>query len=50
MKTILLYFEEEEFKELKKLKGKMTWKEFIIRDNKIGDNRNEEQREGIPLQ
>lgn len=31
MKTINVSFEEKEFKKLKSLKGKRSWKEFIIR-------------------
>lgn len=30
MKVITIYFEEDDFKELKKLKGKLSWREFIL--------------------
>ena len=30
MKVITIYFEEDDFKELKKLKGKLSWRDFIL--------------------
>jgi len=31
MKSIQIYFEDEDFKKLEKLKGDMSWREFILK-------------------
>lgn len=41
MKVITIYFEEDDFKALKKLKGKLSWRDFIltlINKDESGDN------------
>jgi len=30
MKSITVYFEDQDFEDLSKLKGEMTWREFVL--------------------
>lgn len=34
MKTIHIFLEEQEYKELKKKKGTQTWKQLLMNENK----------------